>query len=214
MGDLGGDVSPEIVFSTYSTEAGISHLIMLDARGVMLHRVPLSGRGSMSVPTLAEVDGVFNAIRLTGDFVDTVMFYGRGAGMEPTASAIVGDVMGIARNLIAGIGKRIAPLGYLDGSLKKLEIKPMGEIVSKYYIRFSALDKPGVLSRISGILGKYDISIESMIQTARMAGETVPIVIMTHEALEKDVCRALEEIDSLDIVSEKSRLIRIEDALQ
>ncbi len=163
---------------------------------------------------LADVDGVFNAIRLTGDFVDTVMFYGRGAGMDPTASAIVGDVMAIARNLKAGIGRRSAPLGYLDTNLKRLEIKKIGEVSSKYYIRFSALDKPGVLARIAGVLGKNDISIESMIQSARIAGETVPIVIMTHEALESDVRSALDEIDSFDFMKEKSRLVRIEDALQ
>jgi homoserine dehydrogenase len=163
---------------------------------------------------LADVDGVFNAIRLTGDFVDTVMFYGRGAGMDPTASAIVGDVMAVARNLKAGIGRRSAPLGYLDTNLKQLEIKKIGEVSSKYYIRFSALDKPGVLARIAGVLGKNDISIESMIQSARIAGETVPIVIMTHEALERDIRSALDEIDSFDFMKEKSRLIRIEDALQ
>ena len=162
---------------------------------------------------LADVDGVFNAIRLTGDFVDTVMFYGRGAGMEPTASAIVGDVMAIARNLMVGVGRRSAPLGYLDTKLKNLEIKPIGEIIGKYYLRFSALDKPGVLARIAGVLGKNEISIESMIQSARIAGETVPIVIMTHEAPESGIRSALEEIDSFDFIYEKSKLIRIEDAL-
>jgi len=163
---------------------------------------------------LADVDGVFNAIRLTGDFVDTVMFYGRGAGMDPTASAIVGDVMAIARNLMVGVGRRTAPLGYLDTNLKKLPIKPIGEIVGKYYLRFSALDKPGVLARIAGVLGKNEISIESMIQRARLADETVPIVIMTHEARESGIRCALEEVDSFDFINEKSMLIRIEDALQ
>jgi homoserine dehydrogenase len=163
---------------------------------------------------LADVDGVFNAIRLTGDFVDTVMFYGRGAGMDPTASAIVGDVMAIARNLMVGVGRRTAPLGYLDTNLKKLPIKPIGEIIGKYYLRFSALDKPGVLARIAGVLGKNEISIESMIQRARLADETVPIVIMTHEARESGIRRALEEVDSFDFINEKSMLIRIEDALQ
>lgn len=162
---------------------------------------------------LADVDGVFNAIRLTGDFVDTVMFYGRGAGMDPTASAIVGDVMAIALNLKAGIGRRSAPLGYLDTSLKNLEIKSIGEIVSKYYLRFSAQDKPGVLAKIAGVLGANGISIESMIQSARIAGETVPIVIMTHEARECGIRSALEEIDAFDFIREKSKLIRIEDAL-
>lgn len=163
---------------------------------------------------LADVDGVFNAIRLSGDFVGPVMFYGRGAGMDPTASAIVGDLMDIARNIMAGIGRRTAPLGYLEGRVKTLGIKPMGEIVSKYCLRFSTLDKPGVLAKIAGSLGLHGISIESMIQKGRSKGETVPIVIMTHEAQEKDVRAALAEIDELDFIREKSNLIRIEDNLE
>jgi homoserine dehydrogenase len=163
---------------------------------------------------LADVDGVFNAIRLTGDFVDTVMFYGRGAGMDPTASAIVGDVMAIARNLTAGIGRRSAPLGYLDNRLKSLPVKPMGEIRTKYYLRFNAVDKPGVLARIAGVLGNNNISIESMMQSSQKKGESVPIVIMTHEAYEADIRKALDEIDSFDSIKEKSRLIRIEDSIQ
>jgi len=163
---------------------------------------------------LADVDGAFNAIRLTGDFVGPVMLYGRGAGMDPTASAVVGDVMEISRNILAGIGRRTAPLGYLDERVRDLPIKPIGEIVSKYYIRFSVVDKPGVIARIAGELGKNGISIESMIQTARSVQESVPIVIMTHEAREMDVRQALAEIDSFDIVREKSNLIRIEDNLE
>lgn len=163
---------------------------------------------------LADVDGAFNAIRLTGDFVGPVMLYGRGAGMDPTASAVVGDVMDVARNIMAGVGRRTAPLGYLDERVKTLKIKPMGEIESKYCLRFSALDKPGVLAKISGALGRYGISIESMIQKGRSAGETVPIVIMTHEALEANVREALAEIDAFDMIQEKSNLIRIEDNLE
>ena len=142
---------------------------------------------------LADVNGVFNAIRLTGDFIGPVMFYGRGAGMDPTASAIVGDVVDIARNILAGISRRCAPLGYLDERVKRLTIKPMGEIVSKYYIRFNVVDRPGVLARISGALGNSGISIESMMQTARSESDTVPIVIMTHEAREMDVRKALAD---------------------
>jgi homoserine dehydrogenase len=162
---------------------------------------------------LADVNGAFNAIRLAGDFVGPVMFYGRGAGMEPTASAVVGDVVDIARNLMAGIGRRTAPLGYLDDRIERLAIKPMAEIVSKYCLRFSAGDKPGVLARIAGSLGAHGISIESMIQQGRSAGESVPIVIMTHEAPEGEVRRALEEIDALDFIKERTSLIRIEDNL-
>ncbi len=163
---------------------------------------------------LADVDGAFNAIRLTGDFVGPVMLFGKGAGMDATASAVVGDVMEIARNILAGIGQRTAPLGYLEERIKELAIKPMGETVSKFYIRFSVVDKPGVIARIAGELGRNGISIESMIQTARSAGESVPIVIMTHEAREMDVRRALMEIDAFDIVTEKSNLIRIENNLE
>ena len=163
---------------------------------------------------LADVDGAFNAIRLTGDFVGPVMLYGRGAGMEPTASAVVGDVLEISRNILAGIGRRTAPLGYLDGKVKNLPIKPIGEIVSKYYLHFSVVDMPGVLAKIAGELGKYSISIESMIQTARSEQESVPIVIMTHQARENDVRCAFKEIDQSDFIREKSCLIRIEDNLE
>ena len=163
---------------------------------------------------LADVDGVFNAIRLTGDFVGPVMLYGRGAGMNPTASAVVGDVMEISRNILAGIGGRTAPLGYLEERVRNLLIKPIGEIISKFYIRFNVVDKPGVIARIAGELGDNNISIESMVQTARSEQESVPIVIMTHEAREMDVRKALADIDSFDFVSEKSNLIRIEDNLE
>ncbi len=163
---------------------------------------------------LADVDGAFNAIRLTGDFVGPVMLYGRGAGMEPTASAVVGDLMDIAYNLLAGIGRRCSPLGYRDEMVANLQIKPMGEIESKYYLRFSVVDKPGVLAKIAGALGAHDISIESMLQKGRSADESVPIVIMTHEAREGNVRKALAEIDGFEFIREKTHLIRIEDNLE
>ena len=162
---------------------------------------------------LADVHGVFNAIRLTGDFIGPVMFYGRGAGMDATASAVVGDVVDLCRNMGAGISRRCSPLGYLDDKVAVLPIKPIGEIISKYYIRFQALDRPGVLARIAGALGASGISIASMVQSARSASETVPIVIMTHEAREADVRRALAEIDTFEVIREKSNFIRIEDNL-
>ncbi len=165
---------------------------------------------------LAEVNGVFNAIRLTGDFVGPVMFYGRGAGQNPTASAIVGDLIGLSRSMVAGAGRRIAPLGFLDDKVGSIPVKPMAEIVSKYMLRFSALDKPGVLAAIAGALGTHGISIESMVQTAHQADDStpVPIVIMTHEAREGAVQSALEEIDRFDIICEKTGFIRIEDNLE
>ncbi|UFS71200.1 homoserine dehydrogenase [Geomonas sp. RF6] len=166
---------------------------------------------------LADVHGVFNAIRLTGDFVGAVMFYGRGAGMDATASAVVGDVVDLSRNILACISRRVAPLSYLDEKVVTLPIKPMGEIVSKYYIRFSAVDSPGVLARIAGALGDAGISIASMVQTAKNGEgetETVPIVIVTHEAAEAQVQQALGQIDAFDVIREKSCFIRIEDNLE
>jgi len=162
---------------------------------------------------MADVDGAFNAIRLTGDFVGPVMFYGRGAGMEPTASAVVGDLMDISRNIMAGVGQRVAARGFQEGKVAELSIKPIGDIVSRYYLRFSAVDQPGVLAAIAGALGRNNISIESMIQTGR-SGDYVPIVIITHEAAERDIVAALAEIDRLEMIREKSRLIRIEDNLE
>lgn len=165
---------------------------------------------------LADVNGVFNAIRLTGDFVGPVMFYGRGAGQSPTASAIVGDLMGLARTMQAGAGRRIAPLGYLDDQIKDLPVKNMDEIVSNYMLRFSALDQPGVLATIAGALGNHSISIESMVQTAHQLSDAspVPIVIKTHEAREGSIQAALKEIDQLPIICEKTVFIRIEDNLE
>lgn len=162
---------------------------------------------------MAEVDGPFNAIRLAGDFVGPVMFYGRGAGMEATASAVVGDLMDISRNILVGVGQRVSPRGFQDNNIADLPIKPIGESVSRYYLRFSAVDKPGVLAAIAGALGRYNISIESMIQTGR-SGDYVPIVFITHEAVESDIQSALAEIDGLDMIKEKSCLIRIEDNLE
>ena len=165
---------------------------------------------------LADVNGVFNAIRLTGDFVGPVMFYGRGAGQNPTASAIVGDLIELTRSIKAGVqSRRAAPLGFLDDTVGNLPLKPMAEIVTKCMLRFAALDQPGVLAGIAGTLGKHGISIESMVQTARHNGGcAVPIVIMTHEAREGSIRAALAEIDTHDFICENSRFIRIEDNLE
>ncbi|NVN90747.1 MAG: homoserine dehydrogenase [Desulfuromonadales bacterium] len=165
---------------------------------------------------MADVNGVFNAIRLTGDFVGAVMFYGRGAGQDPTASAIVGDLIGLARGMVAGAGRTVAPLGLLDGKVLNLPVKPMADIVSKYMLRFSARDLPGVLGTIASALGNHGISIESMVQTAHDADDNspVPIVIMTHEAVEGSIQAALTEIDQLDFICEKTSFIRIEDNLE
>lgn len=162
---------------------------------------------------LAGISGVYNAVRLTGNYVGTVMFYGRGAGMEPTASAVVGDLMAIARNMLVGAGRRTAPLGFLDENIGFVPIQPMGDTVCKYYLRFSVVDRPGILASIAGVLGDQGISIKSAIQTAKIGGQAVPLVIVTHEAREMAVKKALALIGELGITDECPILIRIEDDL-
>ncbi len=163
---------------------------------------------------LAGIDGVCNAIRVSGDYAGSVMFSGRGAGMEPTASAVVGDIMAIARNILVGVGRRSAPMGFMDEEIVRLPVKPIGETVSKYYLRFTVPDHPGMLAKIAGALGENGVSIRSVIQTARKGGAPVPVVIVTHEARQMDVSRALDTIETLKITSENVRLLRIEDDLE
>ncbi|MCW8859001.1 MAG: homoserine dehydrogenase [Deltaproteobacteria bacterium] len=162
---------------------------------------------------LAEVDGVFNAVRLTGDFVGPTLLYGSGAGMDATASAVMGDVMAIGRDQLSGARLRVPIMGYCPDQIKALPIKAMSEIVSHYYLRFTALDQPGVLAQIAGCLGEHNISIQSMIQPERHEVDSVPIVLMTHAAMEADVANALKRIEQLAIVTQSTRLIRVENDL-
>ena len=160
---------------------------------------------------LAIVDGVYNAIHLKGNAVGSVMFYGRGAGMMSTASAVVSDVVDICRNITKNAAQRVAPLSYTEESIKNIEIRHIENLEIPYYLRFSVLDKPGVLSRISGVLGNHNISILYVMQKDRKVGGAVPIVIMTHHAKEKELMTALHEIDKLDVVLDKTVYFRIEE---
>jgi len=145
---------------------------------------------------LASVNGVYNAIFVKGDLVGENLFYGQGAGANPTSSAVVSDIITIARNICCNSSKSQEIV-----SLKKdvERIKDMSEIKTRFYIRFSALDKPGVLANIS-----------SVIQKERKAESIVPIIMMTHEAYEKDMAAALKEIDSFSVMKKRSVRVRIE----
>ncbi len=160
---------------------------------------------------LSSVNGTVNAITVSADAVGDIMLYGRGAGMMPTASAVISDAVDIARSLMAGTTRRIPALSFQRDHIQNIKIMPMHEIVTHYYFRFAALDRPGVLSTISGILGSHDISIQSMQQKGRKTDGSVPVVMVSHLAKEADVQKALAEINDLDVVSEKTVLIRIED---
>ncbi|MFP5212732.1 MAG: homoserine dehydrogenase [Acidobacteriota bacterium] len=159
---------------------------------------------------LAGVRGAYNALFINGNAVGNVMLYGMGAGMMPTGSAVVADLMDIARDIKSGTPGRIPSLSFLPERLRSVEIKPMADISTSYYFRFSAVDSPGVLSKISGILGQNRISIAAVIQKGREVEGGVPIVMLTHEALESDVQKALSEIDQLDMVLAPIQIIRIE----
>ena len=157
---------------------------------------------------LAAVSGVFNGIFLTGDAVGDLMFYGRGAGQMPTASAVLSDVVEIARRIAHGIPA--LPLELPSIGPTALPLTPMEAIRCCYYLRVTAQDRPGVLSRVAGILGDNDISIANVIQKGRGTREAVPVVMLTHEARERDMRAALAKIDRLRDVAAATTMIRVE----
>ena len=157
---------------------------------------------------LAAVAGVFNAIFLTGDAVGDLMFYGRGAGQMPTASAVWSDVLEIARRVAHGIPSLALDLPSVGP--QPLPLTPMDAIRCCYYLRVTAHDRPGVLSRVAGILGDNDISIANVIQKGRGTREAIPIVMLMHEARERDMRAALAAIDALPNVATATTMIRVE----
>ena len=160
---------------------------------------------------MANVNGSLNAIRVCDDMMEENILIGHGAGSLPTGSAVVGDVVEISRNILTNVGERLPAGSFLEKEVKRIPLKDISEVESEYFLRFSVQDKPGVLSKISGILGKYSISIESMIQRGRGKGsEGVPLVMMCHKSSEKNIQSALNEIEELNVVCEKPNLIRVE----
>jgi homoserine dehydrogenase len=163
---------------------------------------------------LASVDGAMNAVAVTGDAVGPTLFYGAGAGELPTASAVVADLVEIAREIRRGGAGRVAPLSYLPEALHPRPLVPLGELHGRTYLRFTALDRPGVLAHIAGALGDCEIGIESVIQKGRGgAHASVPVLILTHPASEAAVRAALQEIDGLPDVTAPTLLVRIEEDL-
>ena len=156
---------------------------------------------------LASVNGVYNAVYVHGDLVGAQLFYGRGAGQNPTTSSVISDITDVARNLAQGAAKRV-PV-YCPAP-RRLRLKRMDDIESRYYMRFMVTDKPGVLAKIAGILGRCGISIATVHQKERRAARSVPVVMMTHEAREAHVRRALKAIDGLGIVKSPTVAIRTE----
>ncbi len=158
---------------------------------------------------LANVNGAFNAVLLRGDEVGEVLLYGQGAGPHPTASAIFSDLIDIAKRG----SKRLADDDYLmRGLRKKIKLKNISSILSRYYLRFHIVDRPGVLAQISRILGKHSVSISDCVQKENCTGRIVPLILLTHPAHEKSVSNAIKQIDRMNIVRGKSQVIRIEES--
>ncbi|MDP7054573.1 MAG: homoserine dehydrogenase [Alphaproteobacteria bacterium] len=154
--------------------------------------------------SIAHVDGVFNAVVAEGDFIDRVLFEGRGAGEGPTASAVLGDLVDIGRNI------RLPAFSVPAEALQALQPAPMDSHVGPYYVRLSVLDRPGVIADISAILRDEHISIGSMLQHGRDPGEAVTVVLITHENEEAAMGRAMALIGGLEAVLEEPKIIRIE----
>jgi len=157
---------------------------------------------------LADVWGVHNAVYIVGDYAGELMFYGAGAGEKPTASAVVSDIVDISRNIKSEARKRIFSL---PETVSTKRLVPIDQIQVRYYLRFTVIDRPGVLAQITAVLGENEISISALTQKERHPTNAVPVVVMTHPAKEESVREALTRIDSLDVVKDKTLMIRIEE---
>ncbi|NQT90049.1 MAG: homoserine dehydrogenase [Candidatus Omnitrophica bacterium] len=160
---------------------------------------------------LASVGSNFNAVFLDSDMLGEALFYGQGSGSAPSASAVVSDIVDVARNIINNAETKMPSIVY-DKQADR--IKRQKDFYTSYYIRFSAIDKPGVLSKISKILAQHKISIASVSQKVRRRERIVPIIMMTHDAKESALSNALKKIDGLDIIRRKSVVIRSEKDLE
>src|SRR6266850_1941397 len=169
------------------------------------------------VPTrrlIANVEGVMNGILVKGDAVGPTLYYGAGAGSQPTASAVVADLIDITRLITADPGHRVPHLAFQPDQLSDTPILPIGEVETSYYLRMRVIDKPGVLADITRILAGSKISIDAMVQKEPEKGESrVDIVLLTHLALEKNVNQAMAKIEKLSTVVGKVTRIRLEELL-
>lgn len=161
---------------------------------------------------LAAVDGAMNAVMIHGDAVGPTLYYGAGAGELPTASAVVADLMELAREVQRGMSGRVPPLSYRVRSHKNNVLMPLAELHGRCYLRFSVMDEPGALSMLSGALGENGVGIESVLQKGKgVAEESVPVIVVTHPASEQAIRTALRDIDRWPSVTGATHLIRIEE---
>jgi len=156
---------------------------------------------------LASVSQVFNAVMVQGDLTGDTLYYGRGAGREPTASTVIGDLADIGRNLVASQPRHC---GGIDGTARRM--RPLADVRCRYYLRLMVVDRPGALGEFTGILGRHGVSISAVTQRdARQEGGFVPVVVLTHQARESAVVAALAEIQAGGIIGEKPVKLRMLD---
>jgi len=160
---------------------------------------------------LANVDGVMNAVLVKGDAVGPIMSYGSGAGADPTASAVVADIVDVVRTLTSDPNNRVPHLAFQPDQLSDLPVLPMEEVETSYYLRLQAQDKPGVLADVTRILADLGISIEAILQKEPREGDnTVPVIILTQRVLEKNMNQAIAKIEALPSINTKIMRIRLE----
>lgn len=160
---------------------------------------------------IANVNGVMNAVVVKGDAVGPTLYYGAGAGAEPTASAVVADIVDIVRALTTDPENRVPHLAFQPDSLKDTPILPMSEVITSYYLRIQTEDKPGVLADITRIFSEQDINIEAILQKQPEEEEgTVPIIMLTQPVVEKNMDEAIAQIEALDTVKDSIMRIRME----
>ena len=161
---------------------------------------------------IANVDGVKNAVVVSSDSAGPTLYYGAGAGSLATASSVVSDIIDISRKILSNSNNIIPLLSYQRDQLQNKNILNINEIESRYYLRIRVTNKPGVLADITKIFGSKSISIESILQKEDLVNdENVPIVLVTHEVIEKNIIDALKDIEKLDVVKGKIIKIRIEE---
>lgn len=160
---------------------------------------------------IANVNGVMNAVVVKGDAVGPTLYYGAGAGSEPTASAVLADVIDVARALTIDPDNRVPHLAFQPHEMSDLTVLPMDEVVSAYYLRMHAIDQPGVLADITRILGDAGISIEAILQKEPLAEAShVPVIFLTQRVKEKNISHAISQIEKLDSINGEVMLIRME----
>ncbi len=160
---------------------------------------------------IANVNGVMNAIVVKGDAVGPTLYYGAGAGAEPTASAIVADIVDVVRTLTSDPENRVPHLAFQADALSDIPVLPMDEVETSYYLRLSAEDRPGVLADVSRILADHNISIEALIQKEPLEGEShLPVIMLTHRVFEREMNNAVTEMEKLPTVNGLIKRIRME----